>query len=154
MSTGRPLSTRGRVFIRIAIVFVLLVTLLGGLGLATGGIEGRTALRDGPVGVLTPTDRKCNKESCDWIGTFTGADGTVTERDIELKDDVRVRRGDAMPAAIDGVRLAEDAETAYTADYGWRAPIVKGSALGVVGLAVATGMILMLRRYRTTAVSP
>ncbi|MFJ8857212.1 hypothetical protein ACIRD8_02155 [Streptomyces sp. NPDC102451] len=148
MSTGRVLRTRERVFIRIAIAFVLLIALGGGLGLAAEGIEGRTALRDGPVGALTPTDRRCGKESCGWIGTFTGTEGTVTERDVQLKDDVEVRRGDTMPGAIDGVRLAEDGGTAYTADYGWRAPVVKGAALAVVGLAVATGLFLMLRRHR------
>lgn len=59
--------------------------------------------------------RKCGKDSCVWIGTLTGA---------------------AMPGAIDGVRLAEDAGTARTADYGWRAPIAKGAVLAVVGLAL------------------
>ncbi|MEK8142757.1 hypothetical protein NKH18_12630 [Streptomyces sp. M10(2022)] len=48
------MSTRQRVFVRIAITFVLLITLGGGLGLAAEGLEGRTALRDGPVGALTP----------------------------------------------------------------------------------------------------
>ncbi|MFE2019661.1 hypothetical protein ACFW9O_16660 [Streptomyces sp. NPDC059499] len=154
MSTGRPLRTRERVFIRIAVAFVLLVALGGGLGLAAEGFEGRTALQDGPVGVLAPTDRQCGKDSCNWIGTFTSADGTVTERDVDLRDDIEVGRGDAMPLAIDGVRLAEDAETAYTSDYGWRAPLAKGAALAVVGLAIATGLILMLRRRGRAAGVP
>ncbi|MEU9360110.1 hypothetical protein AB0D35_18625 [Streptomyces sp. NPDC048301] len=148
MSTGRPLRTREQVFIRIGIAFVLLVCLGGGLGLAAEGFEGRTALRDGPIGTLTPTDRRCGKESCSWIGTFTSTDGTVTERDVDLRDAVEVSRDAAVPGAIEGVRLAEDAETAYTADYGWRAPIAKGAALAVVGLAVATGLVLMLRRAK------
>lgn len=54
-----------------------------------------------------------------------------------------------MPARIDGVRLAEDAEAAYTADYGWLGPVVKGSVLALVGLAITTGVVLMLRRQRT-----
>ncbi|MCX5413032.1 hypothetical protein [Streptomyces sp. NBC_00059] len=154
MSTGRPLRTRERVFVRIAVVFVLLVALGGGMGLAAEGFEGRTALRDGPVGALAPTDRQCGKDSCTWIGTFTSADGRVTERDVDLRDDVEVSRGEAMPGAIDGVRLAKDAETAYTADYGWRTPLAKGATLAVVGLAIATGLILMLRRHGRAAVSP
>ncbi|MFH9614504.1 hypothetical protein [Streptomyces pratensis] len=152
MSPSRPLRTRERVFIRIAIAFVLLVCLGGGLGLAAEGFEGRTALRDGPVGALTLTDRDCGKESCSWIGTFTSADGAVTGRGVELRDDVDVSRGEAMPGAIDGVRLAEDAETAYTADYGWRTPIAKGAALAVVGLGVAIGLYLVLRRARAAGV--
>ncbi|WP_405936474.1 hypothetical protein OG338_06925 [Streptomyces sp. NBC_00726] len=107
------------------------------------------ALRDGPVGSLAPADRTCGKESCAWIGTFTSDDGSVTARDVELRDAVDVRRGVSAPARIDGVRLAEDAETAYTADYGWLGPVVKGSVVALVGLAVATGIVLMLRRHRT-----
>ncbi|MFH9830786.1 hypothetical protein ACH4NC_05660 [Streptomyces sp. NPDC017201] len=153
MSTGRALRTRERVAIRAAVVFVLLIALGGGLGLASEGIEGRTALRDGPVGTLTPVDRECGKECCDWIGTFTGTDGTVTERDVELRDAVDARRDDVPPGAIDGVRLAEGGGTAYTADYGWHAPVAKGAALAAVGLAVAAGLVLMLRRHRGAAVS-
>ncbi|MEK8142758.1 hypothetical protein NKH18_12635 [Streptomyces sp. M10(2022)] len=59
-----------------------------------------------------------------------------------------------MPGAIDGVRLAEDAETAYTADYGWHTPVMKGAALAVVGLVIATVLVLMLRRYRATPRCP
>ncbi|MFE5245080.1 MULTISPECIES: hypothetical protein [unclassified Streptomyces] len=154
MSTGRPLRTRERVLVRIAVVFVLLVALGGGAGLAAEGLEGRAALRDGPVGALAPTDRQCGKESCTWIGTFTSADGRVTERDVDLRDDVEVSRGEAMPGTIDGVRLAEDSETAYTTDYGWRAPLAKGAAMAAVGLAIAAGLILMLRSRGRAAVSP
>ncbi|MFC0627093.1 hypothetical protein [Kribbella deserti] len=153
MTTKRPLRTRERVFVLIGIVFILLFTLGGGLSLATEGLEGRSALRDGPVGTLTPTDRKCGDESCRWVGTFTRADGTVMGQDIVLNDSVRVRHTDPMPGAIEGVRLAENAKTAYTADYGWRVPIVKCGVLALVGLAIATGLILMLRSYRTTAKS-
>lgn len=64
MRTGRPMTRQGRVFVRVAAFFVLLVSLGGGLGLAVEGIEGRAALRDGPVGSLAPTDRTCGKESC------------------------------------------------------------------------------------------
>lgn len=101
-----------------------------------------------------PTDRTCGKESCVWIGTFTGADGGVTARNVGLKDAVRVRRGDPAPGTTAGVRLAKDAETACTADYGRRAPVVKGAALGLVGLAIATGLFLMLRHYRTALARP
>lgn len=150
MSTGRPLRTRERIIIRMAIGFILLVSLGGGLGLASEGIEGRTALRDGPVGTLTPTDRTCGKESCSWIGTFTSTDGTVTARDVDLRDDTEADRGDAMPAAIDDVRLAENAESAYTADYSWLPPVVKGAVVALVGLAIAVGLMVMLRRRRAT----
>lgn len=149
MRTGRPMTRQGRVFVRVAAFFVLLVSLGGGLGLAVEGIEGRAALRDGPVGSLAPTDRTCGKESCSWIGTFISDDGSVTAPDVELRDAADVRRGDPMPARIDGVRLAEDAEAAYTADYGWLGPVVKGSVLALVGLAITTGVVLMLRRQRT-----
>uniref|UniRef100_A0AAU3GZA0 DUF3592 domain-containing protein n=1 Tax=Streptomyces sp. NBC_01401 TaxID=2903854 RepID=A0AAU3GZA0_9ACTN len=155
MSAGRrPLSTNELLFTVIGIVLVLLLSLAGGLGLAAEGFEGRTALRDGAVGALTPTDRECGRTACDWIGTFTSIDGAVTGQNVTLKDDVRVRRGDAVPGAIDDVRLAADAETAFTADYSWRAPIAKGATLGVVGLAIATGLILMLRHHRIHGVPP
>lgn len=153
MSTRRPMTTRERVLVHIGIAFALFISLGGGLSLAAEGREGRTALRDGPVGTLTPTDRKCGKDQCGWIGTFTSADSTVTERDVRLEDAVRVRRGDAMPGAIAGVRLAENGQTAYTADYQWHGPVLKGIALAAVGLAIATGLVLMLRRHRA-AVSP
>lgn len=151
MSTGRPLTPRGRVVVRVAVVFALLVSLGGGLGLAAEGLEGRTALRSGPVGALTPTDRDCGKESCAWTGTFTAADGSVLAHDVELRGAARVRRSDPAPARIDDVRLAEDAGAAYTADYGWHGPVVKGAALAAVGVAVATGLVVMLRRQRRAA---
>ncbi|MFE9855819.1 hypothetical protein [Streptomyces sp. NPDC005780] len=47
--------------------------------------------------------------------------------------------------------LAKDSETAHTADYGRRTPVVKGAALALVGLAVATGLVLMPRRHRAAA---
>ncbi|MFD3486771.1 hypothetical protein [Streptomyces sp. NPDC058665] len=146
----RPLTTRERVLVRIGIGFALFISLGGGLSLAAEGYEGRTTLRDGPVGTLAPADRVCNKEQCGWIGTFTSADGTVTERDVKLEDAVRVRSSDAVPSAIGGVRLAENGRTAYTSDYNWHGPVVKGAVLGAVGLAIATGLFLMLRRNRTT----
>ncbi|MGW0781550.1 hypothetical protein [Streptomyces sp. NPDC002913] len=70
-----------------------------------------------------------------------------------------VRAHGALPAlaaviagAIDDVRPAEDAGTAYTADYGWRTPIAKGAAQAVVGLAVAICLYLVLRRARAAGV--
>ncbi|MFG2426965.1 hypothetical protein [Streptomyces sp. NPDC048590] len=152
MSSGRPLRARERVISWIAIVFVLLVALGGGAGLAGEGFKGRDALRNGLAGTLAPTDRQCGKESCSWIGTFTSADGTVTARDVTLRDAVEVRHADPVPGAIGGVRLAEGGEAAYTADYGWRAPVAKGATLAVVGLAVAAGLMLGLRRRRATGV--
>ncbi|MFF9566128.1 hypothetical protein [Streptomyces sp. NPDC014685] len=153
MRSSRPLTGRGSVFVRVAIAFVLLVSLGGGLGLAVEGFEGRAALRAGPVGSLVPTDRTCGKESCTWIGTFTSADGAVTAHDVELRDATDVGRVDPAPARIDGVRLAEDAGAAYTADYAWHGPVVNGAVLALVGLAVATGLVLKLRRHRASAAS-
>jgi hypothetical protein len=41
--------------------------------------------------------------------------------------------------------------TAYTTDYDWHGPVIKGSLLSLVGLGVAGGLVMMLRRHRTAA---
>ncbi|MGW0774933.1 hypothetical protein ACWD01_15055 [Streptomyces sp. NPDC002835] len=58
-----------------------------------------------------------------------------------------------LPAAIPGVRLDAGATrpTAYTTDYEWYGPVIKGSLLTLVGLGVAGGLVMMRRRYRKTA---
>jgi hypothetical protein len=147
------MTTRGRIFVWVMIVLVLIVCSGGGLSLITEGVGGRRALAEGPVGTLAPTDRECGKSSCAWVGTFTAADGTVTEKDVELKGGERARKSDPMPAAIPGVRLDAEATrpTAYTTDYEWYGPVIKGSLLTLVGLGVAGGLVMMLRRYRKTA---
>jgi hypothetical protein len=157
MSSQKPqrqkhLTTRGRVFCWVLIVFILLLTCGGGLSLIMEGVSGRRALAHGPVGTLTPTDSKCSKDACAWMGTFASADGTVTEEDVELKDAEKIRRGDPTPAAVDDVRLDDEATrpTAYTADYNWRGPVVKGSLLPLVGLGIVGGLVMMLKRYQTS----
>lgn len=144
----KQLTTRGRVFCWVMIVFLLLITCLGGGGLITEGVDGRRAVAHGQVGTLTPTDRECTKDGCRLTGTFASADGTVTKKNVKLKDAVKIRRGDPTPAAIGDVRL--DDETAYTADYNWRGSVVKGSVLTLVGLGIAGALVMMLRRYRTS----
>ncbi|MGW2474534.1 hypothetical protein [Streptomyces sp. NPDC001665] len=62
--------------------------------------------------------------------------------------------GDPAPARIDDVRLAEDAATARTADYGRLGPLLKGAGLAVVGLALTTGLVLMLHRQRAAGGTP
>jgi hypothetical protein len=147
----KQLTTRGKVVCGVLIVFILLVTCVGALGLIMEGVSGRRALAHGPVGTLTPTDSRCTKDGCALTGTFASADGTVTKPDVELKDAVKLRRSDPTPAAVDNVRLDDEATrpTAYTADYNWSGPVVKGSLLAFVGLGIASALVLMLRRYRT-----
>ncbi|TCJ30972.1 hypothetical protein [Parafrankia sp. BMG5.11] len=151
----KQLTTRGRVFCWVMIVFVLLTTCAAGLTLIIEGIDGRRALAHGPVGTLTPTDRKCGDESCTWVGTFASADGTVTEEDVELKDAEKVRFSAPMPATIDDVRLDDEdtRPTAYTADYNWRGSVFKGSFVILFGLGISGGLVMMLKRHRPTAVS-
>ncbi|MBB4911159.1 hypothetical protein [Actinophytocola algeriensis] len=91
------------------IVFVALIGLGGGGGLIKGGLDGRSALADGPSGTFTPTDRDCTKDGCTWIGDFVSHEGTITRTGIELRDEVRVSRTDPMPAEIADVRLHDDA---------------------------------------------
>jgi hypothetical protein len=138
-------------------VFLLLLTCGGGLGLIiTEGVSARRALAHGPVGTFTPTDSKCTKDGCAWVGAFTSADGTVTEEDVELKDAEEVRRGDPMPATIEDVRLDDEATrpTAYTSDYNWRGSVFKGSLLMLVGLGITSGLVIVLKRHdRSAAVS-
>jgi hypothetical protein len=147
----KQLSTRGRVFCWVLIVFILLLTCGLGLGLIMEGVAGRRAVAHGPVGTLTPTDSKCTKDGCALTGTFASADGTVTKKDVELKEAERIGRGDPTPAAIDDVHLDDEATrpTAYTADYNWRGSVVKGSVLSLVGLGIAGALVRMLKRYQT-----
>ncbi|MFE9649699.1 hypothetical protein ACFYO0_37425 [Streptomyces sp. NPDC006365] len=152
----KPISTGGRVFFWVVVVLILLLTCVLGLGMIiTEGLGARSALAHGPVGTLTPTDKKCGDESCAWVGTFASADGTVTEEDVELKDAAKVRRGDPMPATIDDVRLDDEATrpTAYTADYSWHGAVFKGSLLLLVGLGISGGLVMMMKRHRAAVVS-
>lgn len=155
MNPSKPMTTRGRIFVWLVIVFILLTCGGVGPGLIAEGVGGRRALAEGPVGTLTPTDQECGKSSCAWVGTFTAADGTVTKKDVELEGGERARKGDPLPAAIPGVRLDDEADRplAYTADYGWYGPVIKGSVLALVGLGVAGALVLMVRRYRKAAAS-
>ena len=153
----KPMTTRGRVFFWVMIVLLLLLTCGSGLRLIIAeGLGARRALAHGPVGTFTPTDSKCSKDDCVWVGTFSSADGTTTEEGVELKDAEEVRRGDPMPATIDDVRLDDEASrpTAFTADYNWRGSVVKGSLLLLVGLGTTSGLVIVLKRHdRSAAVS-
>jgi hypothetical protein len=153
----KPLTTRGRVFFWLMIVFLLLLTCGGGLSLIiTEGVAARQVLAHGPVGTFTPTDSDCSKDGCTWVGTFTSADGRITEEDVELKDAEKVRRGDPMPAAIDDVRLDDEATrpTAYTSDFNWRGSVVKGSVLLIVGLGMTAVLVMVLKRHDRSAAVP
>jgi hypothetical protein len=149
------MTTRGRIFVWVMIVFILLTCTGVGLGLIAEGVGGRRALAEGPVGTLTPTDRECGKSYCAWVGTFAAADGTVTKKDVELKGGERARKSDPLPAAIPGVRLDDEANRplAYTTGYEWYGPVIKGGVLALVGLGAAGALVVMLRRYRKKAAS-
>ncbi|WP_447004698.1 hypothetical protein ACRAKI_34805 [Saccharothrix isguenensis] len=145
-----PLTRRGRVVCWFLIVFIVLVGLGVGGSLIGTGLEGRAAVAEGPVGVLTPTDRQCGKNGCSWIGDFESEDGAVVRAGVPLNDAVTVRKGDPTPSRIADVRLADDPErpAAYTADFNWVSSVV-GGAFFLAGCLVG-GFVLarMVRRYR------
>ncbi|MER5633522.1 hypothetical protein [Streptomyces nitrosporeus] len=156
MTSRKPSRTRTGIFVWTGIVFILLVSCGVGLSLVGEGLGGRRALAHGPLGTFTPTGRECGKTSCAWLGTFTGADGTVTEEHVELKDAEEVRRDDPMPAAVTDVRLDDEANrpTAYTADYSWYPPVVEGALFPLVGLGISAFLLTVPKRQRPTAASP
>ncbi|MDQ0796733.1 hypothetical protein [Streptomyces sp. B1I3] len=64
-----------------------------------------------------------------------------TGRPLRTRERVFVRTAIAFrPAPLPRLRLAEDTETACTADHRRRTPVVKGAARAVAGLVVATGL--------------
>jgi hypothetical protein len=150
---SKPLTKGGRVFIWLMIVFVAMIGLGGGIALITEGLAGRDALADGPVGTLTPTDRRCSKESCSWIGEFVSEDGAITRTDVELRDADRVRRTDPMPARIDNVRLHDDADrpTVYPIDYNPVPKIAAGVFVLVFCLVAVVLLVRMVRRHKRPA---
>jgi hypothetical protein len=149
----KPLSKGGRVFIWFMIVFVAMVGLGGGIALVTEGLAGRDAMADGPVGTLTPTDRKCAKKNCSWIGDFVSEDDAITRTDVELRGAERVRRTDPMPARIDNVRLHDDDDrpTAYPIGYNPVPKIASGVFVLVFCLVTAVLLVRMVRRHKRSA---
>ncbi|MEU6859952.1 hypothetical protein AB0B28_13900 [Glycomyces sp. NPDC046736] len=145
----KPVSPAGRVVLWVLLVFVILLTLGVGLSLIGDGVNGRRTLEEGPVGTFTPTERGSCETTCALIGDFTSADGTVIERDVELKGRRAVSSG-PLPGEIEDVRL--DAESrrpvAYTVGFDWRSSVFKGSAVLLVGVAVATVQVVLIRRHR------
>ncbi|MGW0828303.1 hypothetical protein [Streptomyces sp. NPDC002845] len=150
MTSQKPLSTGKKILFRTGILVVLSAVCMAGLSLVTDGLGGRRALSDGPVGTFTPTDRNCGKSSCTWVGTFTSTNGTVTARDVKLNDAATVRRSDPMPTSIEDVRLDDEATrpAAYTADYNWHAPVVKGAVLALVPPPLAVFFFMLGKRQR------
>jgi hypothetical protein len=146
----KPLSKGGRVVIWFLIVFIGLIGLGGGTALITEGVNGGSALADGPVGTLTPTDRECGKDGCTLIGEFTSEDGTITRTGVELRDAEKIRRNDPTPSRVDNVRLHDDADrpTAYTIDYNPVPKIAVGIVLLVFCLVTVVLLVRMVRRYK------
>ncbi len=142
------MSPAGRVFAWVLIAFLVLLSLGVGLALITEGLGGRRALDHGPVGAFTPTATDSCERTCALIGDFTSIDGTVVEHGVTLQGR-RIKPFDPMPSAVDDVRLDTDAQrpTAYTADYAWHGPVIKGSAFMVGGLAVAAVLVTVLKRH-------
>jgi hypothetical protein len=132
------------------IVFIVLVGLGGGGSLIKDGVDSRAALTGGPSGTFVPTDRKCGKSSCTWIGDFVSHDRTITRTGVELRDTVRVRRGDPMPATIDDVRLHDDTSkpVAYTRDHSWGWSVAGGAVILVMCLTMPVFLIRMVRRHQ------
>ncbi|TLS46903.1 hypothetical protein FE633_07390 [Streptomyces montanus] len=154
MTSQKPLNIRQKIIVWTGVLFALGLACIGGLGLITDGLGGRRALSDGTVGTFTPIHREC-EDSCTWVGTFTSTDGSVTAEDVKLNDAVTVRRGDPMPISIDDVRLEEEATrpAAYTADYNWHVPVIKGVVLGLVLPLLAVFCFMLVKRQRSRAVS-
>ncbi|WP_405392451.1 hypothetical protein OG596_34370 [Streptomyces sp. NBC_01102] len=150
MTSQKPLSTGKKILVWTGILVVLGAVCMAGLILITDGLGGRRALSDGPVGTFTPTDRNCDKSSCTWVGTFTSTDGTVTARDVKLNDAATVRRSDPMPTSIEDVRLDDEATrpAAYTANYNWHAPIIKGTVVVLVPPPLVVFSFVMAKRQR------
>ena len=150
---SKPLTKGGRVFVWFMIVFIAMVGLGGGIALITEGLDGRSALADGPAGTLTPTDRDCGRDSCSWIGEFVSEDGTLTRSGVQLRDAVRIRVGEPMPTRIDNVRLHDDARrpTAYTMDYNTGTRTAGGVFLLAFCLVTATLLVRMVRRHKQPA---
>ncbi|MFB6725574.1 hypothetical protein ACFCV3_35715 [Kribbella sp. NPDC056345] len=147
----KPVSRGGVVFFWVMIVLlVVFLGLGGGGGLIKEGLDGRSALADGPSGTFTPTDRFCKKNGCTWIGDFVSREGTITRTGIKLRDDVRVSRTDPMPAEIADVRLHDDAgePLAYTTDHNWGWTLSKGISLLVLCLTMPVFLIRLLRRHQ------
>jgi hypothetical protein len=138
------------VFIWFMIVFIVLIGLGGGGSLIKDGLDGRSALADGPSGTFAPTDRDCGKDGCTWIGDFVSHEGTITRTGIELRDEVRVSRTDPMPAEIADVRLHDDARrpVAYTTDRNWGWTLSSGIVLLVLCLTMPVFLIRMVRRHQ------
>lgn len=138
------------------IAFIALISVGSGTALITEGLDGRDALADGPVGALTPTDRRCGKDSCSWTGEFVSEDGTIIRTGVDLHDAERIRRSDPMPTSIDNVRLHNDADrpTAYTIDYNPGPKIAGGVFLLAFCLAVAVLLVWITRRYTRRGPSP
>ncbi|MGW5381514.1 hypothetical protein [Nocardia sp. NPDC003963] len=144
----KPLTRRGKLFTWGLIGVIVLFSVGIGVGLLDMGLDARTALADGPSGTFTPTDRRCGKDGCTFTGDFVGHDGTITRIGIPLRDNARVRHGDAVPAEIDDVHLHDDADgpVGFTTDYNWRWNLFGGTALPVFGLAISVFLILMMKR--------
>ncbi|HEY9409126.1 MAG TPA: hypothetical protein VIP77_06060 [Jiangellaceae bacterium] len=144
----KPLTKGGKVSIWFMIVFIAMVGAGGGIALITEGLDGRDALADGPVGTLTPTDRDCGRSSCSWIGEFVSEDGTITRSDVQLRDAVRIRRGNPMPTRIDNVHLHDGAgrPTAYTIDYNAGTRTASGVFLLAFCLVIDAFLVRMVTR--------
>ncbi|WBQ04101.1 hypothetical protein [Kribbella sp. CA-293567] len=146
----KPMTRGGAVFVWFMIVCIVLMGLLGGGAGIKAGLDGRSALANGPSGSFAPTDRTCGKSSCTWIGDFVSHDGTVTHTGIKLLDGVSVSRTDPMPARIADVRLHDDADgsIAYTEDHSWGWSLVGGALLLLLGLTMPVFLIRVLRRHQ------
>jgi hypothetical protein len=138
------------VFFWFMLVCIVLFSLLVGGGVIKGGLDGRSALANGPFGTFAPTDRTCSKDGCTWIGDFMSHDGTITRTGIKLRDGERGSRTDPMPAEIADVALHDDAgeSVAYTKDHSWGWSLVGGVLLLVLGLTMPVFLIRVFRRHQ------
>ncbi|WP_432940439.1 hypothetical protein ACQPXM_31665 [Kribbella sp. CA-253562] len=146
----KPMTRGGLAFFWFMIVCIALMGLLGGIAGITAGLDGRSALVNGPSGSFAPTDRTCGKGGCTWIGDFVSHDGTITRTGIKLRDGVRVSRTDPMPVQIADVGLHDDAgeSVAYTKDHSWRFSLVGGVLFLVLCPTMLVFLIRVLRRHQ------
>jgi hypothetical protein len=143
------MSKTGRVMFWVLFGFLLLLTAGGSIASFVEAANGDRAQAEGVAGTFTPTDRKCGKYQCSWEGTFVSDDGTVTERGVRLRDDEEIERSTPMPTSIDDVRLIYDRDepAVYTTDYSSGGSIVAGVVFVVVGLGIASLLIMVIRRH-------
>jgi uncharacterized membrane protein len=97
-------------------------------------------LGGGTVGTFTAEHEECGRRSCQWLGSFSSADGTVAREDVGLASGAAdVSLGQSVPAVDTGNRVV-----VYPVGGGWDWLIV--TVLDIAVLVLAVVWVLALRR--------